>query len=111
MPKGGFGNFGLFNFSGLNSEINNNAESAESKMENFKNLEATMSEIMNSVFSCLTKLMENQLPDDFYEQCAEKIKIFKFVKVISKMLNFFNFSDGDSVRLKMQFELLSKRGR
>mmetsp|Transcript_8801 Transcript_8801/g.7776 ORF Transcript_8801/g.7776 Transcript_8801/m.7776 type:complete len:118 (+) Transcript_8801:552-905(+) len=32
--------------------------------------------------------------------------MFKFVKVISKMLSFFDFSDSESVRLYMQRELL-----
>ena len=95
----------------LNPVLNPESKKEENYklQEQFYLQEKLMNEIMNNVFLCLTKLMENQMPDDFYEQCAEKIKTFKFVKVISKMLNFFNFSEPDSVKLLMQVELLSNK--
>jgi hypothetical protein len=103
-PKKLFGSI----FPLANPASNQSSKKDEYKLhEEYQLQEKLMNEIMNNVFFCLTKLMENQMSDEFYEQCADKIKTFKFVKVISKMLNFFNFSEPNSIRLQMQIELLS----
>lgn len=93
--------------SSLNQDVGNDDDFISNEQE-LKSYETVMNNILNSVFTCLGKLMENEMAPEFYKELSDKINKFQFMKVISRVLTFFNFTEHSSAKLNMQKELLSK---